>query len=222
MGVPRGPVTTRRASLDTLGVTIQALHVDGKQMTLAVFRQLPEASLYQPDGFCDPAYELWGIVRYAMKDASDTWVVASRNGILFRAPLSARDNGFYRTVDEERAIAIEAQRMIGVTWDYLYYQSWKEAWDKARFRRWEIESAARDAARAAGFDGQQSYAAGRDAGDASGVPLDFPSSPEASSSSSVQEARERFQRARARLFRRRAAHWTEYALRELGQLYIAV
>lgn len=34
-------IETKRASLDTMSVTIQALHVSGKQMTLAVFRQLP-------------------------------------------------------------------------------------------------------------------------------------------------------------------------------------
>ena len=38
-------IETKNASLDTLAVTILALHVSGKQMTQAVFKQLPEGTL---------------------------------------------------------------------------------------------------------------------------------------------------------------------------------
>lgn len=61
-------VETKNASLDTLAITILALHVNGKQMTLAVFRQLPE-------GREDEDSELWGTVRYSIKDAGDLWLV---------------------------------------------------------------------------------------------------------------------------------------------------
>ena len=71
-------VETRNASLKTLVVTIQALYVSGKQMTLAVFRQLP----WLADADADA--ELWGIVRYDIKDQGDLWLVFSRGGVLYR------------------------------------------------------------------------------------------------------------------------------------------
>lgn len=76
-------VETKNASLDTLSVTILALHVSGKQMTLAVFRQLPSA-------YENERANLWGIVRYAIKDEGETWLVFSVDGRLFRRPLDLR------------------------------------------------------------------------------------------------------------------------------------
>src|SRR5512139_4296091 len=73
-------IETRNASISTLSVTIQALHVSGKQMTLAVFRQLPIRAETDDS-------ELWGIVRYAIKDEGDLWLVFSKDGKLFRPRL---------------------------------------------------------------------------------------------------------------------------------------
>ena len=73
-------IETKNASLDTLAVTIKTLHVSGKQMTLAVFRQLPIKYVYKNS-------ELWGIVRYSIKDDGDIWLVFSDNGILYRRAL---------------------------------------------------------------------------------------------------------------------------------------
>jgi hypothetical protein len=50
-------VETSHASIDTLSVTIRAIHVDRKQMTLAVFRQLPHGKETKESS-------LWGLVRY--------------------------------------------------------------------------------------------------------------------------------------------------------------
>jgi hypothetical protein len=73
-------IEVKRASLDTMAITVQAMHVDGKQMTLAVFRQLP-ISEEEPD---DP---LWGTVRYPIKDQGDLWLVFSHDGKLYRRAL---------------------------------------------------------------------------------------------------------------------------------------
>jgi hypothetical protein len=73
-------IETKNASLDTLAVTILALHVSGKQMTLAVFRQLPQ-------GHEAPNSELWGTVRYQIKDEGYLWLVFSHNGRLYRRAL---------------------------------------------------------------------------------------------------------------------------------------
>jgi hypothetical protein len=79
-------VETKSASLDTLAVTIQALHVNGKQMTLAVFRQLPCAEVINEDGSLAPI-ECWGLVRYSIKDEGDFWVVCASGGRLYRSKL---------------------------------------------------------------------------------------------------------------------------------------
>lgn len=80
-------VQTKHARLDTLAVTIQALHVNGKQMTLAVFRQLPACDLLLNTGELDPSLRAWGIVRYRIADESDLWAVVEKQGMLFRAPI---------------------------------------------------------------------------------------------------------------------------------------
>ena len=79
-------VETKHASLDTLSVTIQALHVNGKQMTLAVFRQLPVISPYNEDGSLAPL-EYWGIVRYRINDLGSSWAVCSTGGRLYRGSI---------------------------------------------------------------------------------------------------------------------------------------
>lgn len=76
-------IETKNASLDTLTVTIKTLHVSGKQMTLAVFRQLQIKDENKNS-------ELWGIVRYSIKDDGDIWLVFSDNGILYRRALVLR------------------------------------------------------------------------------------------------------------------------------------
>ena len=70
-------VEEKNASLSTLSVTIQALHVQGKQMTLAVFRQLPTMVVNKD---CS----IWGIVRYEIKNLGDLWLVFSFNNCLYR------------------------------------------------------------------------------------------------------------------------------------------
>ena len=70
-------VEEKNASLSTLSVTIQALHVQGKQMTLAVFRQLPTM-------IANENCSIWGIVRYEIKDSGDLWLVFSFNNCLYR------------------------------------------------------------------------------------------------------------------------------------------
>ena len=71
-------VETKDASLSVMAVTIKALHVSGKQMTLAVFRQLPIAYGVAVN------VELWGTVRYSIKDQGDIWFVLSHKGKLYR------------------------------------------------------------------------------------------------------------------------------------------
>ncbi len=77
-------IEAKSASLDTMAVTIQALHVSGKQMTLSVFRQLPTISIFDDEG--DPIHDAkpWGFVRYDIKGQGDEWAVISKDGKLYR------------------------------------------------------------------------------------------------------------------------------------------
>lgn len=84
-------VVAKDASLTSLSVTITALVVSGKQMTLAVFRQLPAAEALKENGQL-AILGWWGRVRYSIKDEGvDEWIVAEHESALYRCAMpSAR------------------------------------------------------------------------------------------------------------------------------------
>lgn len=77
-------ILATEATLSTLKVEIKALTVSGKQMTLAVFRQLPTQKTYDCEMNLRLDVRYWGIVRYAIKDEGDVWVVMEQGGRLYR------------------------------------------------------------------------------------------------------------------------------------------
>lgn len=77
---PTKTIDAKSASLQTATVAIQTLNVNGKQMTLAVFRQLQW-------GLCGEEGEAWGVVHYAIKPHADLWLVFSHDGVLMLEPL---------------------------------------------------------------------------------------------------------------------------------------
>jgi hypothetical protein len=85
-------VEAKNATLDTLAVTILALHVSGKQMTQAVFKQLPEGS--EEEG--DP---MWGIVRY-----SGIWIIFSSKGTLYRRELRIGSPDYRAVLDATKEL----------------------------------------------------------------------------------------------------------------------
>ena len=96
-------VETHNASLSTMAVTIKALHVNGKQMTLAVFRQLEQKKENEQA-------ELWGCVRYEIKDQGSIWLVFSQDGHLYRRPLDlSRPKVFEWDVKKARSNLEEVQ-----------------------------------------------------------------------------------------------------------------
>lgn len=108
-------VETKSASLDTLAVTIHALHVNGKQMTLSVFRQLPETSLVLDSGDADDRLRWWGIVRYHIKNEGTEWVIVEHGGRLFRAPMRGMDaSSFAKKIDEWD------KNIKNRSWHYVY------------------------------------------------------------------------------------------------------
>lgn len=93
-------IETKNASIDTFCVTINTLHVSGKQMTISVFRQIPEWNCFSDSGEEDddenftpnntikPGCKLWGKVNYKIENINK-WIVFSEDGILYRSGLSA-------------------------------------------------------------------------------------------------------------------------------------
>jgi len=69
--------------LKTATVTLKTITVSGKQMTLAVFRQL---RIGQPD-----EGEPWGIVNYSIKDQGKVWLVYSHDATLKRRVIPIRE-----------------------------------------------------------------------------------------------------------------------------------
>lgn len=117
-------VETKNASLDTMAVTIQALHVSGKQMTLAVFRQLPMTSAFHDSGeLRDLAF--WGLIRYQIKDESALWAVASAGGILYRCDAVPRRKSIALLEREEKGARDDLKR-------YMVWEPIEIVWAKWR------------------------------------------------------------------------------------------
>jgi hypothetical protein len=63
----KGNILIKEASVSTLSVEIKAIHINNRQLTLSIFKQIPEESIL------DANYEIkgvvWGRVNYFWKDA---------------------------------------------------------------------------------------------------------------------------------------------------------
>ena len=81
---------TKNASIDTMAVTIQALHVSGKMMTQSVFKQLPEFDLFLHRIDLIASMELWGMVSYRIKHGGNLWLIGSKDGIMYRIDTTLR------------------------------------------------------------------------------------------------------------------------------------
>jgi hypothetical protein len=119
-------IETKNASLDTLAVTIQALHVSGKQMTLAVFRQLPIAKVLNDDGTL-ANLDFWGLVRYHIKDESDLWAIGSFNGNLYRCDAIPWAISVKHAQYSEKEARIELQKYRAWESQHKAYEAWKAA-----------------------------------------------------------------------------------------------
>jgi len=85
--MPEGiQILTSEASLDTVSVTLEALRVGPRQMTMAVFRQLPIVHVMRAADV-DPRLVFWGKVRYPIKNQGDVWAVVEKDGHLYRGQL---------------------------------------------------------------------------------------------------------------------------------------
>lgn len=73
-------------AVEELVVTIRTVRLNGKQMTVAVFKQLPTVELCTEAGEALSPIRPWGIVRQEVKEAS-AWLLLDFEGVLCKAPL---------------------------------------------------------------------------------------------------------------------------------------
>jgi hypothetical protein len=103
-------ILATEAILQTLQVSIKALTVKGKQLTLSVFRQFPVEDAYEVDGGLRQGVAYWGLVRYKIKDQASEWFVLEIEGSLYRASAEKP----YEEVHSTRKLIREMENSIFV------------------------------------------------------------------------------------------------------------
>lgn len=80
----------RHAVVHTASIDVKIMRLDKKQVTMSVFRQLPERSIFADEVSISLRGTPWGIVRYVWKDCpewADCHLVWQQDDELFRMPL---------------------------------------------------------------------------------------------------------------------------------------
>lgn len=81
-------IKSNEATITTATVDLQVVRIGAKQMTLAVFRQLPGKDLFKPDGgLVAPP---WGWVNYDYRSYGKRPYVFSEDGVLYRDDVDIR------------------------------------------------------------------------------------------------------------------------------------
>lgn len=130
-------------TLATATVTINVVQIGRKQMTLSVFKQLPEN--HETDDS-----QLWGIVRYEVKDkhgeSEALWLVHSSNGKLFRRAIDiVLDRVFFHAYEESTRRIVQLKKQIeeaklSIIRDQKYGQNhWSIKESEADIIKWEEE-----------------------------------------------------------------------------------
>ncbi len=78
-------VSVNDVSVTSVSVSLHVIRVDAKQMTLAVFRQLPSTDVLVDADDLGLKHTWWGTVRYEVDGCRD-WLVYSNRRMLFRSP----------------------------------------------------------------------------------------------------------------------------------------
>lgn len=100
----------KSAHLGGREVTVQALRVDGKKMTLQLFRQVPKISYFLTDDVPDDSLSPWGLVLYKIPNEGETWLLAERDGQLVRCCVDLPYLSTYDIDSANRGIEQETER----------------------------------------------------------------------------------------------------------------
>jgi hypothetical protein len=112
---------TADASITTATVTIKALQVGKKQMTLSVFRQLPEARLVDED-MVKLLGQPWGYVNYRWGDQTGTNFIFQAESRLYRACFLIRESEELSGRDSPNGYAELRTMVYGLVDDLFYAQ----------------------------------------------------------------------------------------------------
>ena len=78
-------IQSNKASITTMSASISVIQINKKQMTLAVFRQIPIVEIKVQDILNDCiGVEFWGLVSYSIKYEGDLWLVGVADNILVK------------------------------------------------------------------------------------------------------------------------------------------
>lgn len=110
---------TADASVTTATVTIKALQVGRKQMTISVFRQLPESPLIDEEKV-ELLGQPWGYVNYRWGDQKGTHFIFQKGSRLYRNCFLVRDSGNFADGDHPSGFSThlaEAEKIVRL---YVY------------------------------------------------------------------------------------------------------
>lgn len=110
-------IESKIANIDTLTISIKSIRVSKKQMTLAVFRQLPEINIFTEKGGINPDFNYWGVVRYQIRDMGELWVVLSYAGVLYKACIDWDADDDWRLGFKKKELEA-AQKKLDLYYEY--------------------------------------------------------------------------------------------------------
>ena len=100
-------MNTQNIQTEDLAITIKTIRVDGKKMTMALFKQIPQRAL-SPDDFNNPLVKIFGNVLYELDSFCQSWLVLADNGRLMRVGYKAIDKAYVNKYKEPIERAQEA------------------------------------------------------------------------------------------------------------------
>jgi hypothetical protein len=102
-------LSTEVATITTATISIHILRVGAKQVTLALFRQVPALAWQDVTVATDT---VWGTVRYAIGDAGMRWAVVERAGALYRVAVEWIQDYRHETPWREARELLESQEKL--------------------------------------------------------------------------------------------------------------
>jgi len=109
----------KSVEIQSMTVSIQVMAVNNKQMTLSVFRQLPEKKCFDEQGYAVGNW--WGSVNYLFGDYKNGfWIVFELDGVLYRNWSNKIITYIQNMGDKKKEIESSIARSIKILLAYVY------------------------------------------------------------------------------------------------------
>lgn len=102
---------SKQAYIGTQEVTIQVLRVDGKKMTLQLFRQIPKNQWLDEDARPNEELTPWGRIHYKITDEGTEWLLAERDGKLYRCNIDRPSTSDWSVKFHEKYVTDDQDRL---------------------------------------------------------------------------------------------------------------